>query len=572
MVYKAPATDALSRFPTSVRERLAADLADPATELGASASATFATATIVAPGVSGVVGDGATDDTTAIQALIDAAGTGGTIMVYRPTGGQDSYLIAGTLTITNSNVRILGAGRDVYAANFKKSSGSTPIIEVKAPGFVMRGMGLVGNGGANGAGATMNGLDLYGSIDGDIDAFIDGCSFQYLDVGVYVRARNAVISGNLFSNGLGGVVLDGIAAYHTGGSADQNRGNTIHANKFHNIGNASTDAAIEITTTAKVLHALVSDNYFDSNGLGQHVMATGTVTNKHEKITCQGNKHTEASAAAYAFTYVNNSTISNADISGYATTPADFNAVNLINCNTITVSGLFVVQAGTSGIYGRSNTYVRVKDCVFRSLGIYSGTTGHGLDFDSTNSTCRFDRVTVETTDGWGFIGEPASSAMSGCDFQSCTLGLLNSLTLTNLVSRGMNTFTEGRYGRLEDQGQKVYDFSAGVIKQVATVLAGTNYGSAVFTVEFTARDSVTGTCYVFARRYFRPENGTPTVVTIGTDSTAEATLTIGTSGTTGVTVSITTTRLVYGSVVVRASAGGSAGATNSRGVTVTMA
>lgn len=64
--------------------------------------------------LNGAVGDGVADDTAAIQAIIDAAGShpggfvGGGIDMYFPPG---RYLISSTLTIVN-NVRMVGAGSD----------------------------------------------------------------------------------------------------------------------------------------------------------------------------------------------------------------------------------------------------------------------------------------------------------------------------------------------------------------------------------------------------------------------------------------------------------------------------
>lgn len=55
----------------------------------------------------GAKGDGSTDDTAAIQAAITACGTAGGGIVHLPAG---TFKVSSTLTITNSSVRIEGAG------------------------------------------------------------------------------------------------------------------------------------------------------------------------------------------------------------------------------------------------------------------------------------------------------------------------------------------------------------------------------------------------------------------------------------------------------------------------------
>ena len=468
---------------------------------------------------------------------------------------------------------MLGAGRDIYAVNLKKTSGTGPIIAVKAPGFVLDGVGLVGNGAVNGEGATIAGLELFGDSNGNIDALIRGASFQYLSVGVHVRARNATIQENLFSNCLNGLVVDGTdAVYHTGLDADQNRGNTIRGNRFHNIGATRLNAGIQITSSARVLHALIDSNYFDSNGVGRHIVATGTAVNPHSKITIRGNKHTELGANGYDLTYVNNSTISGSDLAGNAVGGYSGHGVVLSHCDTVTVGTVFGLQLGGSGIVARDCTKLNIHDVKFRSVGLDPNAVGNGIDIDSSNTLVDLARLSVEAADGWGFIGNPASASMVDCDFIACALGRMQSTTTLNRASKGLNTFVEGQFGNLESTGRQSYDFVAATAKRIAIVTVGSSYGSFLLDVEFTARDGVSGNCYVVVRRIIRPENGAPVVTRIGSDSLANCQITIVPSGKNGVAVSLTPAAKVFGSVLVRASAGGAANGTNLRGVTVAMA
>ena len=520
----------------------------------------------------GAVGNGTTDDTTAIQAAINAASAGDVIYFPR-TGSGAWYKTTAKLTVVTPNLTFRGNPRDLYAVSIRCAVASVTMIEVKTTGFVLQDLGLCGDSAAtNGVGATTTGLDLFGDVDGNIDAAVRGASFMGHAVGVRTRGRNAEISSNtVFTSCLNGVTIDGKdAVYHTGPNADQNRGNSIMDCRFHNIGNAATDAAIAITTTAKVLHARIENNHFDSNGLGMHISAVGTTTNPHKDLTIRGNKHTELGADGVSLTYCNYAAISDALVQGY-TGGTYGNGFVFNNCDTVQMSDVLAVQLGKSGVYARNCTRLFVRDATLVSGGIDPGTTGHGLDVDSTNAGCSFDRVKVITGDGWGFIGEPTSSTMTDCDFVSCTLGRISSSTLTNRVATGLNNYTEGKFGRIEDSGRQSYDFTAATAKAVATIAGGGNFSSFLVTVEFTSRDGG-GDCYATNTYSVRSENGTPVVTLIGTAAVARVAVTTAAAGTTGVTISLNCTATCSGNVVVRARAGGAANTTNSRGVIVTMA
>lgn len=373
-----------------------------------------------------------------------------------------------------------------------------------------------------------------------------------------------------FSNCLAGVQLAGIAAYHTGAGADQNRGNWIRGCRFHDIGAAATDAAIEVTPDAKVLHATIESNLFDSNGFGRHVVAVGTSAAPHRQLRLAGNKHMEAGANVYDLTYVNYSQISDAQINGNTVT-GNGHAFDLANCTDVQIGNVLAVQVGKSGVYARSCARLNVRDSVFSIGGIDPATSHHGLDVDASNSTCKFERVSIVSFDGYGFSGEPPFTALEGCEFNTNTLGAINSATVVNRMTKALNTYTEGKFGRYEDEGRKARDLPAGVATAVATIAGGGNFSSFMFEVSYTARDGG-GDCYVSNRYSVRTENGAPVVTALGTASASRVTVSTAAAGGSGVTVSLTSTAASYGVVVIRAWSGGAANGTNPRGVTVTMA
>ena len=515
----------------------------------------------------GAKGDGVTDDTAAIRAAVAAAAPGAAI--YFPgTGSGAWYKITDTITITTPSLRFIGNPRDIYACSIKCTVPGATMLAVKAPSFVVQYLGFIGDGtAANGVGATVNGIELFGDTDGNVDADLWNASFLYMAVCVRARGRNTTISSDtLFSNSLKAVVIDGKdATYHTGPAADQNRGNTIRQCRFHNIGGSSTDSHIEITSTAKVLHMLIDGNYFDSNGLGVHIRATGTAANPHKGISMRSNKHTECMSEAYALTYVNNSTISDADIQGYAST-AYGNGFTINNCDTLVLRDVLGIQIGKTGLYARNCTSLDLNNVIFAQVGMDGSSTSHGFDVDATNTAPTLTRCKALVGPGNGFNGSPAAPSVSDCRFASIV-----STTVVNRATAGRNTYTEGSMGRTVDEGSQVYDFSAGAAKAVATVSGGGNFSSFLFTVEFTARDGG-GDCYAFGRYSVRTENGAPVVTALGAPNLARVAVTTAASGTQGIVVSLNCTAAASGTVIVRASAGGAANTTNSRGVTVAMA
>lgn len=75
----------------------------------------------------GAKGDGTTDDTAAIQAAINAAGTPGRGTVFLPAG---TYRTTSKLSLPISNVGIVGAGREVSRI-YSDFTGTEPAIQIK---------------------------------------------------------------------------------------------------------------------------------------------------------------------------------------------------------------------------------------------------------------------------------------------------------------------------------------------------------------------------------------------------------------------------------------------------------
>lgn len=455
----------------------------------------------------GAQGDGKTDDTAAIQAAIDSALPGST--VYFPgTGSGAWYRVTSSLNVSRPNIRFLGQPRDGYAVSIRPGVPNISVIVVKHAGFVFEDMAVVGDGGVNGDGATVTGIDLYGSTNADVDCSIVGATIQWCRIGTHVRGRNAAVTRTLFSGCARAIVIDGLSPFHVGaGTASGNRGNTIESCRFHGTGTA----AVDVTDVAKVRHMLIAGNYFDSNGRGTHVRATGTSTNAHEKLTIRDNKSTEVAAVVYSLTYVNNSTIDGIDLMGNTAVVNDANGIELNNCNTVIIRNVFGVQLGGSGVYARNCTSLLLENVKWRGLGMGTGPAAHGFDIDATNARCSFDAIRVEKTDGWGFSGSPAESSMSNHEFVSCSLGGINSTTLLSRAGHGPNVYMEGTGGRKQDYASKTFDLAKEAATPLATIVANSSYCSFEVEVKVIGRNA-TGPLYAKYVRYVRPESGNPQI------------------------------------------------------------
>lgn len=517
----------------------------------------------------GAKGDGIADDTAAIQAAVDAASPGST--VYFPgTGSGAWYKTSASLTVVQPNIRFLGQPRDGYAVSLRPSAANIAVIVIKHAGFVFQDMAIIGDSGGVAGAPTVTGLDLYGSTNADVDCAIVGATLQRCSVGVLVRGRNAAVVRSLFSGCARAVVIDGLTPFHSGaGAGNGNRGTTIENCRFHGTGSV----AVDVTTTAKVRHMLIAGNYFDSNGAGTHLRATGTSSSAHEKLTVRDNKSAEVAAVVYSLTYVNNSTIDGLDIMGDTTTKNSANGLELNNCNTVIVRNVFGVQLGGGGVYARNCSSLMLEGIKWRVLGMGGQPGAHGFDVDATNTRCSFTGLRVEQTTGWGFSGSPADSSMSNHQFFACTLGAIDSTTLLSSASQGRNSYVEGTGGRKQDYASKSFDLAVGTVTPLATIASTSNYSSFEVEVKVVGRNA-TGTVYVRYVRYVRPENGAPQYFTPVADvAQGGVSLAFSPSGTTGVAVSAKASGSAsFVTAHVTALSGGGASTANPRGVSVKMA
>lgn len=118
----------------------------------------------------GAVGDGSTDDTTAIAAAITAASVAGGY-VYFPSG---TYKISSTLTINKANVKLLGAGGDTHHDGGSGVDGATKLSWFGSAGGTMVKFATVYSASASVIGGCgMDGFELNGREIAGIGLLVD---------------------------------------------------------------------------------------------------------------------------------------------------------------------------------------------------------------------------------------------------------------------------------------------------------------------------------------------------------------------------------------------------------------
>lgn len=519
------------------------------------------------------VGDGTTDDTAALQAAFDAAPPGSTIWLP-PTSSGAAYKISETITVAKPNITLMSVGR-AYATQVRCTTPGITMFRVKDAGFIVDGVTVIGDGGLNGSGATVTGFELLGDVDGNVDATFRGEStLLFMKTGIHMRGRNVVVDDSIIiTSSLRGVLIDGKDAdYHTGRNADQCRGHYIGA-RFHNIGVDNTTAGIEVLPEAKMLHAVLAPRHMDSNGFGRHIVLTGTAENPCKGVTVRPAKNTECSADVITGIYLWNSVIDARHIAGDTTSTSYGSGIVLDNANNVDIINPNILQIGNHGITITKSTGIRIRQARVKVTGVNpAGGPYDGINIDTASSNIIIDAPYVEAATGYGVNGSPATSSLTEGTWTANRVGNINSTTLQNFSTTGVNTTVEGRFGKIEDTGRQWYSLPAASPYRVAIVTVDVSNVAYMLEIQVAGLDDLSADTYLFARRYVKNGSGTPTFIPIGADSASpELALTLAMYSTTGISIILTSKTPARVGVAVKAANGGGTSGVAKRGVNVAM-
>lgn len=355
-----------------------------------------------APGGPAVVGDGLTDDYAAIQALVNTVAVSGTVTFIRPASGR--YVVnSGTILVNKSNVTVEGVSNDGFGFHIYRE---TPgfVFTVRAGGVRFKGLAIRGNAADKGVGATSRGIEFLGTPSGDIDAYVNDCTFAFMYLGMSVRGRNIRVVDTLFSNSRFGMKTEPMDETYHNPATYFIRGVICNDNRFHGMGSDQTDACIVIGEDSDVRHAAFANNYFDV-GDGSHFISE---SGDHNRIAFNNNIHRDLRSFAYNLTNITDVSIDGA-VTTSGGTSLTGTVVKLENCIHGEIVGVFIRGAGASnGVFNISES----SQIGFSSITVL-GAAGDLFVVDSASSFINIESALARTVSGFGFKGSPASSTLN---------------------------------------------------------------------------------------------------------------------------------------------------------------
>lgn len=196
----------------------------------------------------GAVGDGVTDDTSAIQAALDVSDT-----VYFPDG---LYLITQLNINRFAQTIFADAGGGIYGGSgvsLKTNATSGNMLVVTKPIFKAINIVFIGSSDTieRGSNITTTGVYMEGSTQKDLDATFTACGFFALNTGVKANGTNVVFQSTEFSNCTYG--------FQSKTGAWENRGFLFESCKFHSMGKTGTTSyCVNINPTHDVQDVVIS--------------------------------------------------------------------------------------------------------------------------------------------------------------------------------------------------------------------------------------------------------------------------------------------------------------------------
>lgn len=474
----------------------------------------------------GAVGDGTTDDTTAIQAAFDRVATRGGGWVFGPKG---TYKLTSAISITTAGVNFFGAGRGICV--FKNFGTTTNAFTINISGdskMELRDFSITANTTSSGAGITFTsgtnpklqniGIGLHrtgigGTVAGAVyrDMHIDSTDDNAAAVGVTLGARSRLIASEVVSgttNGTGVVasgsdsrVVDSyVTKFATGVTAS---GTNAQVNNCY-IASAGTtgitlsgtnaqakgcDIASAVTTGIAIsgTEAMARDCLVDTVATG--VSLTGA------RSVCLGSTvlTTTTGISLGVASAVARNNVVRAATTGFSV-GAFANCVvvgNIASGNTTDLS----VNASATGLIEHSNVgFSTLSD---------SATTPHSWLKDRAK-VAKVTKVTSAVTSGGSVTPTPQSCDIYVAQFSALTSGpiTINATSTTGLADGQRMTLVIQRTGgsgaiALSFNAQYGYDFSGGntlAVSNGAVFPLVWRSSGAVWAAEFTGTVTPTAT------------------------------------------------------------------------------
>lgn len=350
-------------------------------------------------GVEGVDGTGQIDDSAAIQAILDSASRGSTIVFGLP-GSSRYFRVDRTLTIRTGQLRVIGAGADHYSSSLHTNA-PIAMLRVEASGVILDQVAFSANVDRGHEQAT--GVEFLGSDAADIDGHVLRCGFYKMRSGIVMRGKNLRVENSLFSSGRVGIYVGGPKEeFH---QKFESRNLIAHANRFHGMGAGVDDADIFVSPEHAHVASQFNNNFFDYSSTRSQVAIVGSDAVQHARINMVGNSHHYVSGTAYRFDHARQCRVSSAQIFGTAS--VDGAAISLANSVEVEMSDVAVSdhQQGVSIVASKRSGLRGVTVSHNRSDGLVIGPGLDGLVLDG---------ISAYGNGGWGITGERPTNAWSG--------------------------------------------------------------------------------------------------------------------------------------------------------------
>lgn len=380
------------------------------------------TGPVIMGGVNGIVADGITDNTAAIQAIVNSA-TEGTTITLVATG--EPVLVEGTVTVDTPNLTFTSFSTDVHGVHFKRTAPGLMFL-IRAGGVRFNGVHFEGNGGDYGQDATCDALMFYGDTSANVDAWVLDCMFLHMNKCVEVHGRNIVIDRNTFNNSRQAVIDSGpVGGYHVG--TWLNRGLRVNNNRMHGMG-IDGDKIVYVTNTAVLTHGEIDNNYYDINSFGNPVVIDGLADALNVYVSVKNNKIMNVMRDAIVLNYAQHCTISDNDISAGSHHNSTAVGISINNCVNLNLNDNLITQMRAVGLLVRNSSGIRVNGLLLR------GIDANGVDIDSSVSYSVIRDLTTYNITGYAVTGSPATTKLISADLQGGDLGGIDSDTLTNII------------------------------------------------------------------------------------------------------------------------------------------
>lgn len=361
----------------------------------------------VTPQQYGALGNGSNDDTTAIQAAITAAGTGGTVYF-----GPGTYVISSTLTLTGG-ARLLGAGVTVTIIK-QTSTTANGISGANITGLTISDLVILGPSSGSGVGLS---LTLTGSTPTSYVVLRNLRVRRFGSDGINIATPIVSRFDNVVSD------LNGGHGFNVGGSGGSG-GTSLSFTACYALGNSQAGYYLN-----QIQYTNLSGCAADSNGVGYYLNAcvdvalTGCGAESGSINTAPWSGHGFVVYGGYGVSLTSCFVYANPAVSFWVTNSAV--KILLLGCGDSGPTG-----TATNSIKIDSNSQVTVSSPATASTNLFSSQT-QILNDGSGNFTA------------WGQILAKTSATVALAVYQSGTAAHDNMIiTSTGLVQVGSGAAT----------------------------------------------------------------------------------------------------------------------------------